>query len=304
MANAAAIANADTYLTGEKLWRAVLSLNICNIAAFCDIIGIGYVLEEVMDHYYDSTIVDWAPTAQLLGATVGQCVLGYLSDPFPRRNMLLFSVIFVFLISLGCALCIYSSNAATSVVVRTTSGVAFGSTTNLVNVAQNDFLPERRRLNFQGMQGGSVALGSVLGSLAGATLAMAGSWQCLYYIEAGLSAVAAVAVCFWLPPNKAGAPWSEVKVRLCTIDYFGLLSGIGCIVPGLLLMCRYDQFSLSVLISLTAITILCGSIFLYFGFTSPFDLRRYTTETMPHDTIRPIVPFRIFRNATIAALLT
>ncbi|KAI5363515.1 putative major facilitator superfamily, MFS transporter superfamily [Septoria linicola] len=286
MANAAAIANADTYLTGEKLWRAVLSLNICNIAAFCDIIGIGYVLEEVMDHYYDSTIVNWAPTAQLLGATVGQCVLGYLSDPFPRRNMLLFSVIFLFLTSLGCALCIYSSNAATFVVVRTISGVAFGSTTNL------------------GMQGGSVALGSVLGSLAGATLAMAGSWQCLYYIEAGLSAVAAVAVCFWLPPNKAGAPWSEVKVRLCTIDYFGILSGIGCIVPGLLLMCRYDQFSLSVLIILTAVTILCGSIFLYFGFTSPFDLRRYTTETMPHDTIRPIVPFRIFRNATIAALLT
>ena len=293
------------YLNGGPLWRAVLSLNVSNIAAFTDIVGIAFVLEEVMDHYYDSSIISWSPTAQLIGATVGQCILGYLSDIFPRRNMLLFSVVLLFFTSIGCALCVYTSSAAIFVVIRCFSGIAFGSTTNLVNVAQNDILPERRRLNFQGMQGGSVAIGSIIGAVGGAALAShpIKKWQYLYYVEAGIAAVGAIMVLSFLPPHKASPTRKQLGDRLMTIDFLGILSGIGCIVPGLLLLCRYDKLTTTIMGVLAALTAVSGAIFLYFGFTQPFDIRRYISGQSSLQQVRPIIPFSLFRNPMIAALL-
>lgn len=134
-------------------------------------------------------------------------------------------------------------------------------------------------------------------------LATFNKWQYLYYVEAGITAVSAVMVHSFLPPHKASPTRKQLGDRLMTIYFIGILCGIGCIVLGILLLCRYDTLSTAVMGVLAAIAAVSGTIFVYFGFTKPFDIRRYISARWSIQEVRPIIPFSLFWNPIIAALL-
>lgn len=171
------------YLEGRQLISAVIALNAANGVCFTDLLGITAILPTIALEYNAAEKIAWAATSQLIGATVGQCLLGYLSDLFSRRRMLQFATLLLMLSTLACALSKYTHNASFLYIVRAFSGVATGSISNLVNIAQNDFLPVHRRGKYQGIQGVSVALGSILGVMAGAAFSLReGRWNQLYYM--------------------------------------------------------------------------------------------------------------------------
>lgn len=141
------------YLTGWKLVGVVLALNAANGIAFVDLLGVTAILPAVSDHFTGGGSIAWAATTQLIGATVGLAVLGYLSDTWSRRKMLLISISLLTVSSLACGLSSLQDRSDLFSALRTFSGIATGSISNLVNIAQNDFLPERKRLKYQGVQG-------------------------------------------------------------------------------------------------------------------------------------------------------
>lgn len=157
------IENEDTskYLTGWKLVRVVISLNAANGVAFVDLLGVTAILPAVSDFFTDGGSIAWAATTQLIGATVGLAILGYLSDTWSRRLMLLISIALLTLSSLACGLSSFQHRTDLFCALRTFSGIATGSISNLVNIAQNDFLPEQKRLKYQGVQGMAVAVQSI-----------------------------------------------------------------------------------------------------------------------------------------------
>ena len=296
------------YLEGWKLVGVVLSLNAANGVAFVDLLGVTAILPAVSDHFTKGGTIAWAATTQLIGATVGLAVLGYLSDVWSRRLMLLIALGLLSISALACGLSSYQNRTDLFCALRTFSGIATGSISNLVNIAQNDVLPARKRLKYQGVQGEllnktvpkhrtnrypgtSIALGSIVGMMTGAVWATETQWQNLYWLEVGLSICSAIAVFFTLPPNCTPPNRERIWDALRSIDYFGILSGIGLVVPGLLLLSKYSFMSTTILIVLASITGVSTIIFLVLGF-------------LPHrGRVRPIVPFRLFRNRTIATIL-
>lgn len=127
--------------------------------------------------------------------------------------------------------------------------------------------------------------------MAGAAWATETQWQCLYWLEVGLSICSVIAVFFTLPPNCTPPDRERIWDALRTIDYFGILSGIGLVVPGLLLLSKYSSLSTTTLIVLASITGVSAIIFLVLGF-------------IPHrERVQPVVPFKLFRNRTIATIL-
>lgn len=143
------------YLTGWKMLAAVISLNAANGVAFIDLLGVTAILPAVSVHFDSGGPIDWASTTQLIGATVGLAVLGYLSDVWSRRTMLLVALGLLAASALACGLSSYQQSTDLFCALRALSGIATGSVSNLVNIAQNDFLPERKRLKYQGIQGQS-----------------------------------------------------------------------------------------------------------------------------------------------------
>lgn len=139
---------------GWKLVGVVLSLNAANGVAFVDLMGVTAILPAVSDHFTKGGTIAWAATTQLVGATVGLAVLGYLSDVWSRRLMLLIALGLLSISALACGLSHYQSRTDLFCALRTFSGIATGSISYLVYIAQNDVLSARKRLKYQGMQGG------------------------------------------------------------------------------------------------------------------------------------------------------
>lgn len=127
--------------------------------------------------------------------------------------------------------------------------------------------------------------------LVGASLAMNGIWEIFYYIEVALSICASIAIFLWVPANCTPPKKQQVWAAVKTIDFVGIISGIGIVVPGLLLLCKYYLLDKIVLIILGVIAGVSCVVFLIFGFKDN------------RGRVRPIVPFRLFRNRTIATIL-
>ncbi|KAF2158439.1 hypothetical protein M409DRAFT_71642 [Zasmidium cellare ATCC 36951] len=280
------------YLEGKQLILAVLALNAANGVCFVDLLGITAVLPTIAESYNAAGTIAWAGTSQLVGATIGQCLLGYLSDLFSRRRMLQYATLILTISSLLCALSGYPKDAPFLYTVRAFSGIATGSISNLVNIAQNDFLPVHRRGKYQGIQGISVALGSILGVMAGAAFSLSGNaWNVMYYMETGMAAVAFALIYLFVPPNIVAPRWEQVNETLKSFDGFGMLSGAGFIVPLLILVCQASSLKKqeAVLIALSVLCAVSLTVFMTLGFRDR--------------KVRPVIPFALFCNRTIAAIL-
>lgn len=127
--------------------------------------------------------------------------------------------------------------------------------------------------------------------LVGAAFARSGNWQAFYYFEVALSIVAVVAVFLFVPANCTLPRKEQIWGTLETIDFLGIVSGVGFIVSGLLLLNRYYILERIVLIMLGGITGISFIAFLILGFKTD------------RGSVRPLVPFRLFRNRTIAVIL-
>ncbi|KAK5128371.1 hypothetical protein LTR85_003039 [Meristemomyces frigidus] len=287
------------HLTGKPLALAVIALNFANAVAFMDILGIPVLLPVIAQHLNAAQTITWAATSQLVSATVGQCILGYISDLFGRKKMLQTALSLLMVGTLACGLCSLTKSAPLFYACRAITGVATGSISNLVNVAQNDFCTAKQRANLQGVQGASVALGSALGLLVSAALAQkdggpVATWQFLYYIECILAGVALLIISLCVPSKIATPSQQEVWKCIKTIDWAGILLGTATIVPALILLTegRTFGFKSPACIALMVIAAMSCIGFLVTGFTQPF--KRYG--------VRPIVPFHLFSNRTICMI--
>jgi MFS family permease len=160
--------------------------------------------------------------------------MGYLSDQFGRRYMLLLSYGGLTIIAL------LTGFVATDVqlfVLRALNGVAAGSVGTLVNAALSDYTPLGTRGKYQGLQGVTVFIGGPIGMIGGAALASIGSWRALFFgIEAPFGFMSLVMAYFWcpasIPPPSLREIWESVK----TIDYLGILSISAAVVSGLIVL--------------------------------------------------------------------
>lgn len=221
---------------------------------------------------------------------IGQVIMGYLSDQFGRRYMLLLSYGGLSVIALLTG---FVKSDVQLFVLRALNGVAAGSVGTLVNAALSDYTPLGTRGKYQGLQGVTVFIGGPIGMIGGAALASVGSWRALFFgIEAPFSFIALVMAYFWcpasLPPPSLREIWESVK----TIDYLGILSICATVVSGLIVLSQAGRrwaVSDPRIITLIVVCGLSTTAFLWSGFK--------------YRQIRPVIPFAMFRNRTVSVIV-
>ncbi|KAK1063754.1 hypothetical protein LTR74_009229 [Friedmanniomyces endolithicus] len=250
-------------LSGRSLLLAVIALNLANAIAFADITSISSASAAAAKDLKAEATINWATTSALVAATIGQCLFGYLSDIFGRRPMLYTALVLYMVGCLGCGLSHFGGSAACFYVCRAVTGCAVGSISNLVNIAQNDFLTSEQRGRYQGVQGVILAA----------------------------AALALIRSCVPPPPARS----STGRTNLQTIDWAGMLFGTGAIVPALIGATEGNRFGWESkkTITLFVCSAICSILFFCFGYWEP--LKRHGT--------RPIVPFHLLRRRAISIIL-
>ncbi|GAA1748818.1 MFS transporter [Nonomuraea bangladeshensis] len=140
----------------------------------------------------------WAVTATLLAAAVATPVVGRLGDMFGKRRMLLVSLA---LLTVGSAIAGLSTDLTPMIIGRVLQGLSAGVIPLGISIMRDELPPERLGAATATMSS-SMGVGGAIGLPAAALIADHADWHVLFWISAGLGAIAAVLVLTLIPESR------------------------------------------------------------------------------------------------------
>ncbi len=145
----------------------------------------------------------WPATSYLLGSTVIVPIIGKLSDSHGRKPYLLIGIV-VFLIA--SALCGASGSMWELIGFRLLQG--FGAAFIMANAftTMGDYFAPAERGRWAGIIGGTFALASIIGPLAGGVLTDELSWRWVFYINIPVGGLGLIAITLFMPAQKPQHP--------------------------------------------------------------------------------------------------
>ena len=145
----------------------------------------------------------WPATSYLLGSTVIVPIIGKLSDAHGRKPYLLAGIV-VFLIA--SALCGASGSMWELIGFRLLQG--FGAACIMANAftTMGDYFAPAERGRWAGIIGGTFALASIIGPLAGGVLTDELSWRWVFYINIPVGGLGLLAIAMIMPRQKPQHP--------------------------------------------------------------------------------------------------
>ncbi|WP_067964202.1 MFS transporter [Nocardiopsis trehalosi] len=166
----------------------------------------------------------WAITATLLAAAVATPVVGRLGDMYGKRRMLLVSLGMLIAGSVVAAL---SDGLAPMVVGRALQGLAAGVIPLGISIMRDE-LPSERLGSATALMSASLGVGGALGLPAAALLAENADWHLLFWVAAGLGAVAALLVVTLVPESavRSGGRFDLVGAAGLSVALLCLLLAI------------------------------------------------------------------------------
>ncbi|KAL5591254.1 hypothetical protein FOVSG1_010143 [Fusarium oxysporum f. sp. vasinfectum] len=212
-------------LPRRQLVTALATLSAALLLVIIDQNGISVIIPTIAKDLDAGATISWAGTSSLIANTCFQMLYGRLSDVFGRK------VIFVSAALLLCVadlLCSLSQNAIMFYVSRAIAGIGGGGVQNLVNIIISDIVTLEQRGKIQGVVGGAVGLGNVIGPFIAAGIMQKSSWRAFFWLLTPLSFITAVLAFLFLPSKPPTIGFWE---GLSKIDWVGsVVSGAGIVL--------------------------------------------------------------------------
>ncbi|KAK7430726.1 hypothetical protein QQZ08_002770 [Neonectria magnoliae] len=205
-------------LPRRQLILAFATLSITMLIVAIDQNAISVALPTIAADLHAEATISWAGTASLLANTTFQMLYGRLSDIFGRKTVYLAAIA---LLSIGDLLCGLSRNAVMFYVFRALAGIGGGGIMNLSMIIVSDIVTLEQRGKYQGIIGGMVGLGNVIGPFLVAALIKKTSWRVFFWMLSPLGALTACSTYFFLPSKSRTAGFGESVKQ---VDWMGSLA--------------------------------------------------------------------------------
>ncbi|KAI1049549.1 hypothetical protein LB505_008083 [Fusarium chuoi] len=212
-------------LPRRQLATALATLSAALLLVVIDQNGISVIIPTIAKDLDAGATISWAGTSSLIANTCFQMLYGRLSDVFGRK------VIFVSAALLLCVadlLCSLSQNAIMFYVSRAIAGIGGGGVQNLVNIIISDIVTLEQRGKIQGVVGGTVGLGNVIGPFIAAGIMQKSSWRAFFWLLTPLSFITAVLSYLFLPSKPATIGFREGISKIDWVD--SIVSGAGIVL--------------------------------------------------------------------------
>ncbi|SEP53064.1 MFS transporter [Amycolatopsis saalfeldensis] len=166
----------------------------------------------------------WAITATLLAGAVATPTMGRLGDMYGKRRLLLVSLV---LLVAGSAVGAMSDSLVPMVAGRALQGLAAGVIPLGISIMRDE-LPAERLGSATALMSASLGVGGALGLPAAALLAERADWHLLFWVSAGLGAVALALVAAVVPESRVrtGGRFDLAGAAGLSVALVGLLLGI------------------------------------------------------------------------------
>ncbi|MEC8814020.1 MAG: MFS transporter [Pseudomonadota bacterium] len=160
-------------------------------------------------------------TAWFLGAASLNLVVGFISDYFGRKTVLILSAIIFMLSSVMCSLSGTLTNLALS---RFFQGTAVASIAVAGWATVHELMSEDDAVRVISWMSSFTVIAPAFGPLVGAGLLLILPWQGLFSVLALASALALVAIVVYFPESNPKEKRRTVSVHLVLVDYWNILT--------------------------------------------------------------------------------
>lgn len=238
---------------------------------------VGPVLPRIVGELHGADYYTWVVTAYLLTSTVSVPIYGKLSDLYGRRPMLLAGIV---LFLFGSALSGLSQEMWQLVLFRGIQGLGAGALFPIALAVIGDLFTPAERGKYQGLFGAVFGVAFLLGPGLGGFLTDQFSWHWVFYVNIPIGIVALIVIARLLPNvRKEGAR--------PTIDYFGVATLIGGLVPILVALTLAEDGN-------------WGNPWIW-GLTAAGLVLLVAFVVVESRTAEPIIPLHLFRSRTFSA---
>jgi EmrB/QacA subfamily drug resistance transporter len=219
----------------------------------------------------------WLISVYLLAMTVTLPLYGKLTDRLGAKPLYLTSVgLFI----CGSAMCGLAWSMPVLIVFRGLQGLGGGGLVSTAVVIAAGLAPPKQRASFAGLAGTLVAVGLILGPLAGGYITEHWSWRWVFYVNLPIGVLSWLAIAFLLPGGR--------RSRRGATDFAGAAL-IAVVSAALLLACAWggDTYAWS---SVPMITLITGGV-------AALGMFIWREMRAPE----PIFPFGLFRDGVFRA---
>ncbi len=278
----ATVAVSKTHLPNTvNPWLVLITVMVGTVLIGLDRTVVNLAIPSIISDFgITVTVAAWVATAYIISNAVFVPVFGKLGDLFGNRIIYLWSFIGFIIVSLFAGLSWNFGSLITFRLIQGFVGAAVYPTA--MSLIAKSFPDTRARAQALGIWASSFAVSAVIGPLLGGYLVDNFTWRAVFYINLPIGIIGLLMTIFLIPRDK---PEEHGK-----FDWFGSILLAGAISSIVLVL---DQGQIWGWLSMLSWLCYVGTVI--------FSISVYLWETRH---THPIIDFSLFKNPTIASVLT
>jgi EmrB/QacA subfamily drug resistance transporter len=159
-------------------------------------------------HTTQSTVT-WVMTAYLLSASICTPILGRIGDKVGKERLVVAALI---VLALGSVMAALATSIQVMIIARVIQGAGASLLPLSFGIIREEF-PREKVGSAIGIAASLMSVGGGLGSVFAGPIVNALSWHWLFWIPAGVTAIAAVGAKFVVPPSLVKAKGGPISIR-------------------------------------------------------------------------------------------